>query len=82
MRRFPIQISETPRGETAEDEKEKRNGKGERLVTKFKCIYYVTSTCNSVDLPHGLKGREIEITKLTIYFIMIVQCIISLLLLF
>lgn len=56
-----------------EDGKEKRNGKGGRLVIKFQCIYYVTRTFSSVDLPsYRVKGREIKITKITVYFIVIV----------
>lgn len=63
--RYPIII--------AEDGKEKRNGKGDRLVIKFKCIYYVIRTFSSVALSsYRVKGREIKITKLTIYFIVIV----------
>lgn len=70
MRRFP---SLRYQKIIAEDGKEKRNGKGDRLVIKFKCIYYVIRTFSSVDLSsYRVKGREIQITKLTIYFIVIV----------
>lgn len=73
--------SENHKGET-EDGKEKRKGKGKRLVTKCKYIYYVTRTYGPVDPPYGQNGREMKIIKCTIYVILIAQCTVIFILLF
>ena len=66
MRRFPILRYQKI---IVEDGKEKRNGKGGRLVIKFQCIYYVTRTFSSVDLSsYRVKGREIKITKFNLFY--------------